>query len=110
VPQFVGVETGNSELFGCASEHRPLKDLCAEGAAPLTAEDEVIRQSARDVSGQIINQEAGERHLPAFVAFGVPQICTPRTSVTDSETVARRRIRSSRPTRNAAISPKRTPV
>jgi hypothetical protein len=75
VPQFVGVETGNSELFGCASEHRPLKDLCAEGAAPLTAEDEVIRQSARDVSGQIINQEAGERHLPAFVAFwGAPDL------------------------------------
>ena len=41
VPQFVGVETGNSELFGCASEHRPLKDLCAEGAAPLTSRSAV---------------------------------------------------------------------
>jgi hypothetical protein len=69
VPQFMGVETGHSELVGRASEHRSLEDLCAEGAAHLTAEDEVIRRSARDVRGQIINEEAGERYLPAFMTF-----------------------------------------
>ena len=68
-PQFVRVETGYSELLGRASEHRALKDLCAEGAAPLTAEDEVIRRSARDVRDQIITEEAGELYLPAFMAF-----------------------------------------
>jgi len=61
VPQFVAVETGHSELFGRASEHRPLEDLSAEGAALLTAEDQVIRLSGGDLHGQIINQETGKR-------------------------------------------------
>ena len=79
VPQFVQVETGYSELLGRASEHRALKDLCAEGAAPLTAEDEVIRRSADAVRGQIINQETGERYLPAYMALR----CTPGVDASD---------------------------
>jgi hypothetical protein len=60
-------------------------------------EEQFISRSADYVHRKLAAQEGRERHLAPLVAFVGPNVMTPFTRVTDSETSTRGRKKSTRP-------------
>lgn len=94
-----GVEAG-------AEDVHPQRTTTADAG-----EHELTWIFAGNVGVQFVDEKSGNWHLSALVALGrTPHQPVALHAGTDAAMVARRRARSRRPTRNAASSPKRTPV